>query len=104
MKTPYELWKSRKPNIGYFHTFDCKYFILNNEKENLAKFDLKSDEGIFMGYSTISKGYRVYNKRTLVIEESMHVLFDESNNSCPKKFVNDDEEEVRTKEQEGSRE
>ena len=49
-----------------------------------------------MGYSTTSKGYKVYNKRTLVIEESMHVVFDEFNNSCPKKIVNDEEEEVKT--------
>ena len=99
MKTPYELWMGRKPNIGYFHAFGCKCFILNNGKDNLAKFDSRSDECIFLGYSTNSKGYRVYNKRTLVIEESIHMVFDESNNSCLKKSGNDDEEEDRAKEQ-----
>ena len=44
-KTPYEIWNERKPNICYFHIFGCKCFILNNEKDNLGKFDAKSDEG-----------------------------------------------------------
>ena len=36
------------------------------------------DLGVFLGYSTSSKAYRVFNKRTLVVEESMHVTFDET--------------------------
>ena len=99
MKTPYDLWMGRKPSISYFHTFGCKCFILNNGKENLTKFDLRSDEGILMGYLITSKGYRVHNKRTLVIEESIHVVFNESNNSYPKMSMNDKEEEFRTKKQ-----
>ena len=78
-KIPYELWNDRKPNIGYFHVYGCKCFVLNNNKDNLGKFDAKADEGIFLGYSTSSKAYRVFNKRTLVVEESVHVVFDESN-------------------------
>ena len=72
----------RKPNISYFHGFDCKCFILNNGKDNIENFDFRSNEDIFLGYSISTKGYRVYNKRTFVIEESMHVVFDESNISC----------------------
>ncbi|XP_042953597.1 uncharacterized protein LOC122290115, partial [Carya illinoinensis] len=75
-KTPYELWNEKKPNIGYFHVFGCKCFILN-DRDNLGKFDAKSDEGIFLGYSTNSKAYRVFNKKTLTVQESMHVVFDE---------------------------
>ena len=44
----------------------------------MDKFDPKSDEGIFLRYSSRSKAYRIYNKRTLTIEESMHVNFDEN--------------------------
>jgi hypothetical protein len=77
-KTPYELWNNRKPNIGYFKVFGCKCFVLN-DRDNLGKFDAKSDEGIFLGYSTKSKAYRVFNKRTMVVDESMHVVFDETN-------------------------
>ncbi|KAH9680506.1 Integrase catalytic domain-containing protein [Citrus sinensis] len=97
-KTPYELWKDRKPNIGYFKVFGCKCFVLNT-KDNLGKFDPKSDVGIFLGYSNSSKAYRVYNKRTLVVEESMHVTFDESNPSSTEKvFVDDNAEEKQQQE------
>ena len=53
-KTPYEIWKNKKPNISYFKVFGCKCFILNI-KDNLGKFDAKSDVGIFLGYSTSNK-------------------------------------------------
>nr|XP_009597079.1 uncharacterized protein LOC104093065 [Nicotiana tomentosiformis] len=52
--------------------------------EALGKFDAKSDEGIFLGYSSQSKAYKVYNKRTQCVEESIHVIFDESHLSCEK--------------------
>ncbi|KAH9650254.1 hypothetical protein KPL70_026300 [Citrus sinensis] len=103
-KTPYELWKDRKPNIGYFKVFGCKCFVLNT-KDNLGKFDSKFDVGIFLGYSNSSKAYRVYNKRTLVVEESMHVSFDESNPSSTEKVVVDDdagEEEASNDNQENA--
>ena len=58
-KTPYELWKGRKPNIGYFHIFGCRYFILNNDKDKLEKLDTKFDEAIFLDYSISSIAYRV---------------------------------------------
>jgi hypothetical protein len=85
-KTPYELWKGRTPNIGYFKVFGCKCFILN-DKDNLGKFHAKSDGGIFLGYSMNSKAYRVYNKRSLTIEESMHVVFDEVDSLKPKNMM-----------------
>jgi len=46
-KTPYELFRGRKPNLSHLKVFGCKRFILNNGKDNLGKFDSKSDEGIF---------------------------------------------------------
>jgi len=78
-KTPYELFKGRKPNISYFRVFGCKCFIHNNGKERLGKFDARSDEGILVGYSMNSKAYRVYNNRTKLIEESIDIVFDKSN-------------------------
>ena len=89
-KTPYELYKGRKPNISHLHVFGCKCFVLNNGKDNLGKFDAKSDEAIFLGYSSTSKAYRVYNKRTMTVEESIHVNFDESNPLEPRKVSCDD--------------
>jgi hypothetical protein len=50
-----------------------------NDRDDLGKFDVKSDEGIVLGYSSNSKTYRVINKRTMVIDKSMHVVFDEAN-------------------------
>ena len=64
-KTPYELWKNKKPNISYFKVFGCKRFILNT-KDNLRIFDAKLDVGIFFSYSTSSKAFRVFNKRKML--------------------------------------
>ena len=72
-KTPYELWKNKKPNISYFKAFGSKCFILNT-KDNLGKFDTKYNVGIFLGYSSSSKVYRVFNKKTMVVEESDELM------------------------------
>ena len=48
MKTPYELFREKKPNISYFHPFGCKYFVLNNRKDNLGKFDAKMMKVYFL--------------------------------------------------------
>ena len=89
-KIPYELWKCRKSNISHLRAFGYKCFVLNNNKDNLEKFDTKSDKTVFFGYSNSSKAYRVFNKRTLLVEESVHVAFDESNNVVSKNLVSDD--------------
>ena len=89
-KTPYELGKNKKPNISYFKVFGIKCFILNT-KDNLGKFDSKSNVGIFLSYSSSSKAYRVFNKNIMVLEESVHVVFDESNEFFERREnVNDD--------------
>lgn len=76
-KTPYEIYKGRKPTLGYFRVFGSKCFILNT-KDYLTKFDPKSYEGVFLGYSQTSKAYIVLNKETLRVEESLNITFDES--------------------------
>jgi len=78
-KTPYELFKGRKLNISHLKVFRSKCFILNNEKDNLGKFDSKAEEGIFLGYSLHGHAYRRYNRRTMLVEESMHIALDETN-------------------------
>src|SRR3954463_10074449 len=75
-KTPYELWKNRKPNISYFHPFGCVCFIMNT-KDHLGKFDSKAQKCFLLGYSERSKGYRVYNTETLIVEESINIRFDD---------------------------
>ncbi|GKA86743.1 retrovirus-related pol polyprotein from transposon TNT 1-94 [Tanacetum coccineum] len=54
-----------------------KYTLLTRDGENLDKMKEKGDPYILVGYSTQSKGYRVYNKRTRLIVESIHLRFDE---------------------------
>ena len=76
-RNPYELWKEQKPNISYLHPFGCKCFILNT-KDNLGKFDATSDNEIFLGYFETSKAFIVYNLRTLVVEEAIHIRFDKN--------------------------
>ena len=89
-KIPYELWKDRK-HIGYFKVSRCKCFILNS-KDSLRKVDLISNVGIFLGYSTTSKTYRAFKKRTLLVEESMYVIFDKSNAFSKEKSIEDDDD------------
>ncbi|GJX67616.1 retrovirus-related pol polyprotein from transposon TNT 1-94 [Tanacetum coccineum] len=76
-KTPYEIFRGRKPSLEYFKVFGSKCFILNT-KDYLTKFDPKSYEGVFLGYSQNSKAYVVLNKHTMKVEESLNVTFDES--------------------------
>ena len=56
-------------------------FIHNNDKDNLGNFDAKSDEGIFLGYSSQRKVYKVLNKTTNRVEESVNVVFNENNSA-----------------------
>ncbi|XP_021728393.1 uncharacterized protein LOC110695472 [Chenopodium quinoa] len=78
-KTPYELFRGRKPNISHLRAFGCKCFVHNNVKKNLGKFDERSEEAIFLGYASDSKAYRVYNKSPMCVEECIHIIFDEVN-------------------------
>nr|GEY00692.1 putative ribonuclease H-like domain-containing protein [Tanacetum cinerariifolium] len=73
-KTPYELIHGRPPLIDFMKPFGCPVTILNT-KENLGKFEGKADEGYFVGYSMVSKAMRVFNKRTMIIEENLNIRF-----------------------------
>ena len=79
-KTAYEILRGKKPDISFFHIFGSTCYVLNT-RDQLKKFDPKADEDIFVGYSLISKAFRVYNLRRETIEESVHVTFEESFNS-----------------------
>jgi len=74
--TLYELWKERKPTVKYFHVFSNKCYILA-DRDYRRKMDPKSDEGIFLGYSTNNKAYRLYNNRTEDVMESINVVIDD---------------------------
>lgn len=82
-KTPYELLIGRNPSIKHLRVFGCRCFVLTNGKEYFRTFQPKADEGVFLGYSLNSKAYRIYNKRTQKIEESVHVVFYKGNKKVP---------------------
>ncbi|GJT87434.1 ribonuclease H-like domain-containing protein [Tanacetum coccineum] len=75
-KTPYELFLGRKLALSFMRPFGCHVIVLNTI-DHLGKFDGKDDEGLFVGYSTNSKAFRVFNSRTRIVEENLHVKFSE---------------------------
>nr|GEU69500.1 uncharacterized mitochondrial protein AtMg00810-like [Tanacetum cinerariifolium] len=81
-KTPYQnkvaKRKNRKYALSFLRPFGCPVIILNTI-DNLGKFDGKADEGFFVGYSTNSKAFRVFNSRTRIVEENLYVKFSENN-------------------------
>ena len=92
-KTPYELWKRRKSNVKYFRIFGSTCFILK-DRENVGKFDSRSDEGIFLGYSSTSKAYQVYNKRTMKVMETINIVIDKSSDSSSEKGIEELPKEI----------
>nr|GEW47474.1 retrovirus-related Pol polyprotein from transposon TNT 1-94 [Tanacetum cinerariifolium] len=76
-KTSYELFRCRTPALRFMRPFRCHVTILNT-LDHLGKFDGKSDDGFFIGYSLNSKAFRafrVYNIRTRKVEENLHIRF-----------------------------
>nr|GEX43123.1 retrovirus-related Pol polyprotein from transposon TNT 1-94 [Tanacetum cinerariifolium] len=73
-KTPYELFKGRSTALSFMRPFGC-HVTIHNTLDQLGKFEGKSDEGIFVGYSTLSKAFRVYHTRTRKVEENLHITF-----------------------------
>ncbi|GKD89092.1 putative ribonuclease H-like domain-containing protein [Tanacetum coccineum] len=75
-KTPYKLLHNKPPDLSYLHVFGALCY-LTNDSENLGKLQPKADVGIFIGYTPTKKAFRIYNRRTRRIIETIHVDFDE---------------------------
>ncbi|GKF31664.1 retrovirus-related pol polyprotein from transposon TNT 1-94 [Tanacetum coccineum] len=75
-KTPYELVHDKKPDLTFFRVCGALCYPTNDSKD-LGKLQPTADIGIFVGYAPSKKGYRIYNKRTRRIMETIHVQFDE---------------------------
>ncbi|GJR88824.1 retrovirus-related pol polyprotein from transposon TNT 1-94 [Tanacetum coccineum] len=75
-KTPYELVHDKKPDLTFLRVFGALCYP-TNDSEDLGKLQAKADIGIFVGYAPNRKGFRIYNKRTRQIMETIHVTFDE---------------------------
>nr|GEX35226.1 retrovirus-related Pol polyprotein from transposon TNT 1-94 [Tanacetum cinerariifolium] len=75
-KTPYELLYNKLPDSSFLHVFGALCYP-TNDSENLGKLQPKADIGIFIGYAPTKKAFRIYNRRTRRIVETIHVDFDE---------------------------
>jgi hypothetical protein len=65
------------PKVSHLHVFGCKCFILKKGK-NLDKFEARSVDGIFFGYASHSRPFRVLNMETNQIVKTCEVTFDET--------------------------
>lgn len=72
--TPYERWTGRKANVNYFRTFGCKVFV-SDTTPGKEKFQPRAKEGIFVGYSSESKAYRIWVPAERKIHISRDVKF-----------------------------
>ncbi|GKD31545.1 retrovirus-related pol polyprotein from transposon TNT 1-94 [Tanacetum coccineum] len=75
-KTPYELLHNKKPDLSYLHVFGALCYP-TNDSDDIGKLQPKADIGIFVRYALANKAFRIYNKSTRVIIETIHVDFDE---------------------------
>nr|GEW30329.1 hypothetical protein [Tanacetum cinerariifolium] len=75
-KTPYELLHGKLPDLSFLHVFGALCYP-TNDSENLGKLQPKADIGIFIGYAPTKTVFRIYNRRTRRIIETIHVDFDE---------------------------
>ncbi|GJZ02896.1 ribonuclease H-like domain-containing protein [Tanacetum coccineum] len=76
-KTPYELFHGRTPTLSFMRPFGYPVTILNTI-DHLGKINGMDDKGFFVGYSLNSKAFRVFNSRTRIVEENLHIRFSES--------------------------
>nr|GEW40055.1 hypothetical protein [Tanacetum cinerariifolium] len=74
-KTPYELVRDKKPDLTFLRVFGALCYPIN-DSEDLEKLQPTTDIRIFVGYAPSRKGYRIYNKRTRRIMETIHIQFD----------------------------
>ncbi|GKB03740.1 integrase, catalytic region, zinc finger, CCHC-type containing protein [Tanacetum coccineum] len=84
-KTSYELMQDKKPDLSFFHVFGSLCYP-TNDHEDLGKFNAKADIGIFVGYTPAKKAFRIYNRRTQIITETIHVTLDELTSMASEQF------------------
>ncbi|GKF40425.1 retrovirus-related pol polyprotein from transposon TNT 1-94 [Tanacetum coccineum] len=68
--------QDKKPDLSLFHVFGTLCYP-TTDNNDLGTLDAKSNIGIFVGYAPAKKAFRIYNKRTRKIIETIHVIFDE---------------------------
>ncbi|RVW16046.1 Retrovirus-related Pol polyprotein from transposon TNT 1-94 [Vitis vinifera] len=98
--SPYELWKGRKPNIGYFKVWGCLTYCKKTDP-NKTKLGPRAIKCAFVGYASNSKAYRLLDLESNVIIESREVeffenLLSDSNSQVPTS-VGESQEETLSK-------
>ena len=90
-RTSYELRFGRQPRVDHLRVFGCRCFVLKDG--NLDKFESRSSDGIFLGYASHSRAYRVLIIDTNIVRETCEVTFDETApcNSSVFEVAGDDE-------------
>ncbi|GJT21894.1 retrovirus-related pol polyprotein from transposon TNT 1-94 [Tanacetum coccineum] len=86
---------SQKPDLSYLHVFGALFYP-TNDSEDLGKLKPKADIGIFVGYAPAKKAFRIYNKRTRLITETIHVDFDELTTMFSEQFSSGPEPQLLT--------
>ena len=76
-QTPFEAWSGRKPSVNHLKIFGCVCYA-QIPKEKRQKLDETSEKCIFIGYSSMSKGYKLYNLKKNKTLVSRDVIFDEN--------------------------
>ncbi|GKC00172.1 retrovirus-related pol polyprotein from transposon TNT 1-94, partial [Tanacetum coccineum] len=84
-KTPYELMHDKKSDLSFLHVFGSLCYP-TNDNEDLGKINAKVDIGIFVGYTPAKKAFRIYNRRTQKIMETIHVTFNELTTIASEQF------------------
>nr|GEY15434.1 hypothetical protein [Tanacetum cinerariifolium] len=99
-KTSYELLHNKLPDLSFLHVFGALCYLAN-DSENLEKLKPKADIWIFISYAPTKKAFRIYNRCTRRIVETIHVDFDELTamayeQSCPGPALNEIQDSVDT--------
>nr|GEV03719.1 uncharacterized mitochondrial protein AtMg00810-like [Tanacetum cinerariifolium] len=71
---PIPFWAEAVNTACFMRPFGCFVTTLNT-LDPLGKFDGKVDKGFLVGYSVSSKGFRVFNSRTRIVQETLHIDF-----------------------------
>ncbi|KAA0037775.1 gag-pol polyprotein [Cucumis melo var. makuwa] len=83
----------KKPNVKYFHIFGSTCYILA-DRDYHRKWDVKSDQGIFLGYSQNSRAYRVFNIKSGTVMETINVVVNDFESNANQFNIEDDETSI----------
>ncbi|GKD11617.1 hypothetical protein Tco_1196024 [Tanacetum coccineum] len=76
----------RMASINGKRSLDAALCYPTNNNDDLGKLDAKANIGIFVGYAPAKKAFKIYNKRTRKIIETIHVTFDELTSMASEQF------------------